>query len=142
MYHVLVTGNGFDIEHKIPSSYKQFLEFVKVFVDFYKYRNETFNVLQKENIFTNKIKNISLNYKEILSVLKYGDEIDKECLEELYKCTYNNTWITYFQQCLKKRKAYGKEYNWVDIEEEIADVMRLLEKHKQKYGTSYQAGDV
>ena len=36
--NILIIGNGFDIAHGIPSSYKNFLDFVGIFKSIYEYR--------------------------------------------------------------------------------------------------------
>lgn len=37
--NILVIGNGFDIEHGIPSSYKNFLDFIRAYIRVYEYRD-------------------------------------------------------------------------------------------------------
>ena len=128
MNFVLVTGNGFDIEHEIPSSYKNFLNFTEKFTNFYQFKDGA-NKKQKE-IFENNIDDISSKYRAILPVIEGNKDDEKATLQEFYKCVYTNVWIEYFQECLKKRASYGKEHNWVDIEEEVSDVIKLLTKNR------------
>ena len=33
---ILILGNGFDIEHKLPTQYKDFLGFIREYLDLYK----------------------------------------------------------------------------------------------------------
>lgn len=132
MYFILVTGNGFDLEHEIPSSYKNFLHFIEIFTKLYRFKDEASE--SKKDIFANNIAGVSSKYQDILAIMESNKDDKKKVLQEFYECVSNNDWIEYFQECLKKRAGYGKEYNWVDIEEEIANVIILLTKSRNTDG--------
>lgn len=59
--NILVIGNGFDIEHGIPSSYKNFLDFIRAYTRVYEYR-DSFSVIDEKN-FQYELCEISSKYK-------------------------------------------------------------------------------
>lgn len=120
MENILVIGNGFDIEHGIPSTYKNFLDFAKVYCEFYRYKGAI------KHRFHEDIGKISDNFIDVLDAIQDGDEATQKILKEFYDLTEGNVWIDYFQECLKRRAQYGKGYHWVDIEEEISEVIKLI----------------
>ena len=48
MFNMFVMGNGFDIEHGVPSKYSQFLSFVKNFICFYRFKDEEYGKTNRE----------------------------------------------------------------------------------------------
>lgn len=138
MDFVFVTGNGFDLDHGFPSSYKNFLNFVEKFIFFYSNKDISypgFDRIEGEERLKRNLSEISLMYKDIIAIIKGSKGKEKEFLEEFYECVHYNAWIGYFQQCMKKRKKLGEEYNWVDIEEEISRAIKMITNHKREYGT-------
>ena len=132
---LLVMGNGFDLEHKIPSSYKNFLNFIDVFDKFYRFKDSAYpSIPPDKNRFRDRLNDISPMYKDVASLIFGANTQEKSVLEEFYSVTEDNQWIDYFQLCLKRRSEYGDIYNWVDIEEEIADIVRNFTEYEQKYG--------
>ena len=132
---ILVMGNGFDLEHKIPSSYKNFLNFIETFNNFYKYKDPApLSMPPDKNRFRDRLSSISPMYRDVASLISGANTHEASVLKEFYSITEGNQWIDYFQRCLKRRSEYGDTYNWVDIEEEIADVVINLTEYEQNYG--------
>lgn len=93
MNRYLVLGNGFDIAHNLPTSYKDFLYVCAEFI-------ELPHNIQVNNINIKKVKKTFLN--------KYKDDI------EFKKRIKNNLWLNFFYNKLEK---IGN--NWIDFEREI-----------------------
>ena len=76
--NILVIGNGFDIEHGIPSSYKNFLDFVDIFKNVYCRREaiEKLNKAERKAFFTQKLEEISNIYKDIFGLWDINNTID------------------------------------------------------------------
>lgn len=134
-------GNGFDLANKLPTTYKDFLEFCKHLS--YIFEDEDLNAFDNE--YDKKyLSKCSLNYhiKQILNNqfhLKSASgntwRVESDYLNELYDCVHNNTFYAYFQFCLQEKKLKGE--NWIDFESEIAVVIHELERLIQyKSGTS------
>ena len=113
---ILILGNGFDIEHKLPTQYKDFLSFVKEYLDLYNNENIELGI---EAIGDGVKKDF---YKSIV----VGEK--KEIGNLLFESLKNNKWIEYFL----KNQTYIKE-NWIDFESEISKIVILLEKVRDAY---------
>lgn len=128
--NILVIGNGFDLAHGLPTRYSNFLDFITAFKYWYNsvYKKDiTPLVVANRKEFENKLKKISengfINFNELTDLEKY--------VEEFYKLVNDNSWIEYFDKRLKENAAYGKEYNWVDIEEEILKFIKLITEYQK-----------
>lgn len=107
---ILLIGNGFDIEHGLPTKYAQFLDFVKEF-------QTTFIELKSHTL---KPEDIQNDYFKSL----FSDN-DSIIVEALILFTFGNLWIDYFQKTLNSHME-NKE-NWIDFEREISDIIKTLD---------------
>ena len=115
--NILVIGNGFDLEHELPTKYEHFLEFIKIVRQVLSVKNT--NDLKKiswdkihsqvKNIIENNMRNIPNN-------LFSQEQLWKSLIDD-------NFWIEYFLQC----SMYQKE-NWIDFESEISKVVQSLDE--------------
>lgn len=101
---ILVLGNGFDIAHKLPTKYQDFLRFVECY----------------ESNLADKSEGI----REFVFKLKSEDtEVAKEVEDLLNK---KNGLLDYFLSLYEKRCSEGKD-GWIDFEQEIAQIIKELE---------------
>lgn len=115
--NILVIGNGFDLEHGLPTKYEHFLEFVKVIRQVALIKNE--DDLQKLSWgkIDPQIKTIvDCNMGNARNNLFTQWETWKSLID-------NNFWIEYFFQC----PMYQKD-NWIDFESEISKVVQSLDQ--------------
>lgn len=123
---ILIIGNGFDLEHDLPTSYGSFLEFCKIVISCG--TNGSNKIRKKAQNNWNVDKQIK---ERVLSVFKKkyeycsGEDKKKEKLIELYECIHDNVWYEYFKKCLKEKKNIGE--NWIDFEVEISKVIQFLD---------------
>jgi len=143
---ILLIGNGFDLEHNLPTSYNDFLLFcLKVMPIFssdedftiQKYKQdylENWNI--DESVKQTLIAAFDSRYvdKESITDLEYdtGIRTANNELNELYSYIKFNTWLRYFQECSHK---FGR--NWIDFESEISRVIKALDSAK-KYLSSHE----
>ncbi len=107
---ILVLGNGFDLAHKLPTTYKNFLDFTRVIYEFLTGNiNEVnwdgINTVIKNEIFESsgdKRANLFSQEKMWLSLIE------------------NNFWLSHFQNC------YIND-GWIDFENEISRVIQVIE---------------
>lgn len=127
--NILVIGNGFDIEHGIPSSYKNFLDFVAIFKNVYCRREaiEKVNKAERKAFFTQKLEEISNIYRDIFGLWNTNESIDP-LFREFYDMISDNYWINYFTDPIARLE--GKS-NWVDIEAEILHVIQTLTEKRE-----------
>lgn len=129
---ILMLGNGFDLANKLPTTYKDFLEFCKHAS--YIFEEETLDQYNEEydkkylskwrfNDSLKQILNKQFHTKQFFaSTLR----VESDRLNELYDCIHKNTFYEYFQLCLEENRLKGA--NWIDFESEIAAVIHELEK--------------
>lgn len=114
--NILLLGNGFDLYHKLPTRYDNFLHTVDFLIKNYKPDIQSvadvFNELAvgKENHF---IFECYLQHKHAYENTK----LEKEKIDELIELTQNNIWFSYLYQ------SFNKEVGWIDLEREIAFVL-------------------
>lgn len=102
---ILVLGNGFDLEHELPTKYSDFLMFVTRFLELFQ---------EKEIVCKSQFDSYLLNL--------CNNQERKEVKLELFELVHNNIWITYF---LEKQQELG--VNWIDFEKEISNMIQVME---------------
>ena len=110
----LVLGNGFDIDHELPTKYKDFLCFVEVIKEI--------QILEEKGDSSSYILDTEL--KKYVYNLLYLDNKKKTKFEVL-SLLESNVWIDYF---LNVKGEFGE--NWIDFEAEISHVVQELENVK------------
>lgn len=119
--NILVIGNGFDLEHNLPTMYGDFLNFIDVIRKI------------KDNTYTSP--------QDFGYLIKYNDKVNEylknkdlftkgtrtKYVEELMELSENNVWIGYF---LRKSNYSGK--GWIDFESEISDVIKSFEYYMNR----------
>lgn len=126
--NILLIGNGFDLEHKLPTAYKDFLNFCESAINTYAYiHSEHYNPKSHkppcDMLLTmwsppHNIKNNLLNNTRALFSGSSFDDI----LTKLYQCIYDNLWYRFFRARFSRLSN-----NWIDFEKEISHVIQTLE---------------
>lgn len=123
--NILVIGNGFDLAHRLPTKYTDFLDVVESFI----------SITNAPHI----LKNGGLDN----TVKPKYQFLDRLIFEEPFLCNefremvQKNFWIEYFRQC----DSYEKE-NWIDFESEISKMIQIVEMEMiDSDGTKYQLSD-
>ena len=126
--NMLVIGNGFDLAHKRPTRYEDFLLFAGYIMRIYN-PQENKAQLQKElaNV-SPEIKSYILNaFRGRVISQKSGQVYHKnEAIREMYECLDGNVWYDYFQAIIKENKMRGK--NWIDFESEILEIIQFFDQ--------------
>lgn len=132
---ILLIGNGFDLAHNLPTSYKDFLEFCDKARRIYTF-SETAPIIEYQRNNLDDWKMDSSVKEMLLSAFKertcskvlqedgtHTTEVTttNNLLNELYTHLCNNTWLNYFLSC----PSYIGE-NWIDFETEISRVIQTL----------------
>lgn len=134
---ILLIGNGFDLAHQLPTSYKDFLQFcehVRLIYcfegSFSEYRSKHIDGWDADT----DIKISLLRAFETRSFNRFEDADGKYLIEyttpnsmlnELYALLHNNTWLDYFLKC---SSFIGDR--WIDFEFEISKVIQSLDAAK------------
>lgn len=125
MNRLVIIGNGFDLAHKMKTSYKDFI------LDFLK---EGLQKLTEENP---ELKLPLVNFKENITgyIIAYSGKINEWGIEDLIKFTYSSN--TPYQYSINIKSEFLsnllkniRDYNWVDIENEY--YKQLCEYAKEK----------
>lgn len=102
--NILIIGNGFDLAHGLPTTYNDFLKFIKF--------------AQKNADFINDYEAYIELKKEYNKMLRYEKNRYENLKSLMEKAKQNNIWISYFTQLMENEKEkMGK--NWIDIEKEL-----------------------
>lgn len=127
---ILVIGNGFDLEHGLPTMYKDFLKYIRIIGAISGLgKDENIEVvidrLTTNNAYFNKY------FKEIF----VNEMLDKNnIINELIELSKNNIWIKYFIDL-----NFNENKGWIDFEYEISNVIRSLDYMKKyRYKTKIQ----
>ena len=113
---ILMIGNGFDIEHGLPTTYADFLQFVESF-------NQTYMMVQIKLNTKSKIED------EYLKFIFESPETNAD--EALYEYLKDNIWIQHFKLAYKEHLK-NKE-NWIDFESEISQVIQNVDELYHAY---------
>ncbi len=145
--NLLVVGNGFDLAHGLPTRYSDFLDFLTLCVlEWHDWRK--FHVWPGESnpwkndacILDDLVQTIKSNQKVSEKVVEIFEtnksDIEKAFGKEGTLSIFNdNTWVRYCLYVYAYKKSFAKEFNWIDIEDEMLRFIRYIES--QKYtGTS------
>ena len=122
--NILMIGNGFDLEHELPTKYTHFLEFVKMFR----------NAYLSENAMPKKLCDLEDDYLKLI----FQTPECEDRVVALHTFTENNLWIEYFQKAYKEHLE-NKE-NWIDFESEISSVIQTLDG-LIKYYEGFETGE-
>ncbi len=118
--NVLFLGNGFDLAHKLPTKYINFLNTV----DSLSKRDIT-KIKTLGDVFSNvelnkKDKEIRESYEEYRDLYD-STPIDATPLSALHKLTINNLWYKYLA------KSLNADVNWIDFEKEIGIIIQSFQ---------------
>ena len=118
--NILVIGNGFDLAHRLPTKYSDFLKFVQAYE---LYANSKIGETEKYYDYFNRLKN-----KKLLLFAEIGDLIK------------DNLWIRYFQSILAERSEAGKD-GWIDFESEISVIIQTLDEVRINAAPKFKEGE-
>lgn len=142
MNRLIIIGNGFDLAHGLPTSYRDFIDdywgnVIKKLTTNFHYSDELFEanaiVLQFNNFAKDRWEDVK-NYDNIFSFLNSYDEANFLFKNELFRLISNqkyfNNWVDieneYYKllkDCLNRRKSI------IDLNREFEKVKSLLEKY-------------
>lgn len=135
--NILLIGNGFDLAHKLPTKYEDFLEFCCRARRIFTYEeNKDVNYYCKEsldgwdiNMQIKKMLKDSFETRKNNKILNddgtYTNSFvtTNEALNQLFPLIVNNVWLEYF---LDSSSYIGE--NWIDFELEISSVIESLDQ--------------
>ncbi len=134
--NILIIGNGFDLAHRLPTSYTDFLKF--------------FHSVEKMPIFcgTNKeyeerIAKIHTNSAEIRDILikifesriphkssSFTEEVFSDPIaQEIYQNLKGNIWYCYLYKLYENGQIKG--VNWIDFESEISHIVEIFDRTEE-----------
>lgn len=120
--NILVIGNGFDLEHELPTKYEEFLEFVKIIKQVLAAKTDgDLKKIGWSKISTRVKEIIEKNMRNVPNNLYSKEKMWRDLIDD-------NFWIEYFLEC----PMYQKE-NWIDFESEISNVIQGLDEDIKNY---------
>lgn len=116
---VLLLGNGFDLNHKFPTSYINFLNTVNFLIDSDREKLSMIGHIFGNEALQKKDSFIAECY-EVHSRVYDGITIDKEVVEGMVVSAQNNLWFNYLSD------SVAKNMTWIDFEKEIVRVLEAF----------------
>lgn len=122
MQDVLIIGNGFDLYHKLPTRYTDFLFLVKHWNDFYSRFQEKNKVISEHEQFFVKVdEKGKLTEETLADFVDHASSISADRLKRFDSIIDKNPWIRYFIET-----DYEKD-GWIDFEAEMESVFIYIE---------------
>ncbi|RMZ58001.1 hypothetical protein D1632_17010 [Chryseobacterium nematophagum] len=106
MPKILITGNGFDLKHGLPTFYKDFITILSKLKEIKEYN-------------FNNIYSLSANFETIRKKYNSEFELNKENINKLIKLLDENKWFLFFKTELEID-------SWIDFETKIEYVLKLV----------------
>ena len=143
MEKILIIGNGFDLAHKLPTTYRDFLDFCRLYSDFTENKesvskiSETeFNKLAEHKQNAGELNSVNRHLMNALKIILTGtahkmNTAFSNVETEFRQLIQNNCWLAYFEY--KKEQLGG---NWIDFETEISKVLHSFQSAVQNIAES------
>lgn len=124
--NILVIGNGFDLAHDLPTSYREFLDFTKAYE---KYKDIC---MAGESVKEEWGKADEVNREFIVYFANLCDQ-KKKLFLEINELVADNLWLKHF---------YGAQLRqgWIDFESEISRIIQILESVRSQVVEGKKAG--
>ena len=134
---ILLIGNGFDLEHGLPTSYMDFLDFCQRVERIYTLNPEVTPEIYERNNLEDWKGNVVLkeNLRAAFESRKYQDRLPENAVDdrepvvgsnalfnEIHNCLRGNPWLKYFENV---KKTMGR--SWIDFEAEINRIVQQLD---------------
>lgn len=133
--NILVIGNGFDLAHSLPTTYKDFLRFTDEFEEYRQAKEDRRELSWEDD------KDVSY-FKYFIKLFnrKDTDEHARNLIMELSSLIRNNMWLIYFKETYENRREAGKE-GWIDFESEISRIIQTLDSANHTINEQLNQGE-
>lgn len=118
---ICLIGNGYDLHHKLPTNYLDFLHIVQFLIE---HKNVVYNnlgeILSADEVFSTNdfIKTVYKQHSDAYNNIKP----DVEDFQQIVTMAENNVWFRYLYD------AINKSLGWIDFEKEIGKVLDAFEE--------------
>ncbi len=123
--NILLLGNGFDLYHKLPTRYDNFLHTIDFLVKNYKPEMKTIADVFGDS----RLQNVDAFIGECYNTHKTVYEnitLDEYAIEQLINLSKDNLWFQYLL------KIFDNKVGWIDFEKEIAYVLDAFKAFLKK----------
>lgn len=127
---ILIIGNGFDLYHKLPTGYKDFLFFAKHWKEFkqeYDKQDASSEGYAGEMIDVRLGDRNELTSESLMDFAAHASLYSKEHIAYLDEHLQDNAWLTYFE------KITPPGQNWIDFEAEIERALGQVELYYHQF---------
>lgn len=130
MVDFLLLGNGYDLNYKLPTSYRNFLLTVNFLVEQKIDRIHSIGDVFGNRALNSQDKFIKDSY-EFYRTTYDKVLLDSEKIEELVTLAKNNIWLNYFN------RSFKRDAGWIDFEKEIAFVVGCFQSFFSKADVNF-----
>ena len=118
--NVFLVGNGFDLHHKFPTRYIDFLHVMKFLIKEYNPEMNTVGKILGSESLQNNNPFIKVCYEQHAFIYD-GVDIDGQVLISLIEQAKRNLWFGYLAECT------DKDIKWIDFEKEVLLIIEMVE---------------
>lgn len=118
--NVLLLGNGFDLYHKFPTKYCNFLHTVDFLIKHYNPESKTIGDIFGNSELQQSDEFITESYKKYKDIYD-NTPLNDEQIKNIIKLTKDNVWFSYLL------KSFNKDVGWIDFEKEISVVIQTFQ---------------
>ena len=125
--NILIIGNGFDLYHKLPTRYNDFMFFASEWDTFYLEYEKNIGAVRENKQISVPLTDRGELTQESLAVFGHNPYLmKKDHIEFLRKNLKTNVWIKYFQELQRTGMK------WVDFEAEIQSALYDAEEYSME----------
>ena len=139
--NLLVIGNGLDLAHHMPTRYSDFLEFMTLCVTNYIPRWQSLrgdlkpddtSFLEGDGAILDELSRSIVDNSKVTALFHDNQEKFKSMLSSarLLDKFYENSILRYCLYVYAYKKYFGREFNWIDIENELLKLLAALYTEK------------
>lgn len=118
--NIFFVGNGFDLHHKFPTGYINFMHVMQLLVESKDEEYSTVGSVLGSKLLHEKDAFVKECYDRHVNI--YGlTELSPNIVKDLVERAKDNMWFNYFSNCITE------DINWIDFEKEIIRVLIAFE---------------
>lgn len=131
--NILIIGNGFDLAHKLPTTYTDILKFFKIIRITSTWAGDKTSFINKHICNYDASDYIKTYIKDAFSTRQRnlnGIASNSNLLvQEIYDNLTDNIWYEYLLDVYEKGKMKG--INWIDFESEISSIIEQIDRFQE-----------
>ena len=134
--NILIIGNGFDLAHKLPTTYTDFLKFfhnLQIIPTFTgtptDYNQQLLKDYPHNCVLKNTLNKIFDDMNHSVSTIPLKKKFSDMTAQEIYDNLNGNIWYAYLYRLYEEGLMKG--INWIDFESEISHIIEIFDRTEE-----------